>query len=154
MDQPAIKNGKRTGIGKGRPPVETRFARGNPGRAPGRRNRASVVAEALADGEATEIVKAVIKKAKRGDMVAARIIIDRLWPSPKGRTVEFTLPEVTDANGIVRAHGSLLQGITAGLLTPDEAETVSRLLAVHLRAIEANEIERRLAALEASSHAS
>jgi hypothetical protein len=82
--------------------------------------------------------------------VAAKLILDRLWPCQKGRAVEFALPAVTDPNAILAAHGALLRSLAGGLLTPDEAEGVSRMLSVHLRAIEASEVEARLRVLEAA----
>jgi hypothetical protein len=136
--------GKKTGTGKGRPPVAMRFKTGNAGRPKGSRNRSSVFAEALSDGDAIAIVEAVIGKAKKGDMVAARLVLDRLWPVPKGRAVAFDLPAATDANGIMEAHAALLRGLAKGVLTPDEAESVSRMLSAHLRVVENVELEPRM----------
>jgi hypothetical protein len=105
------------------------------------------MAHALSDADAAEIVRSVVAKAKRGDLVAARLVLDRLWP--KGRTVELSLPPATDSKGILQAHGALLKSVAAGALTPDEAEALSRMLAAQLRAIETADIDRRLAELEA-----
>jgi hypothetical protein len=112
--------------------------------AKGSRNRSSVFAEALSDGDAIAIVEAVMGKAKKGDMVAARLVLDRLWPAPKGRAVAFDLPAATDANGIMEAHAALLRGLAKGVLTPDEAESVSRMLSAHLRVVENVELEARM----------
>jgi hypothetical protein len=144
--------GKKSGIGKGRPPVETRFMAGNPGRPRGIKNRATAFAEALSDDDAGQIVKAIIKKARRGDLTAAKLVLDRLWPCQKGHTIEFALPPTDDANGAMQAHKTLLQLLAGGTLTADEAEAVSGLLTTQLRAIETAEIEQRLCALEVASH--
>jgi hypothetical protein len=54
---------------------------GNPaGKKAGTRNRATVLREALADGEDTAAARIVIDKALSGDAVAARFIVDRLMP--------------------------------------------------------------------------
>jgi Family of unknown function (DUF5681) len=61
---------------------------GNPhGCARGSRHKASLLAERLMEGDAEEVVRAVVAAAKNGDMTAARIIIERLLP-PK-RTGQF-----------------------------------------------------------------
>jgi Family of unknown function (DUF5681) len=84
------------------------------GRPRGSRNRASVVAAALSDSDATAIVLAVVGKAKSGNMVAAKIILDRIWPTPKGSVVTFLSLSATDARGIVEGHALLLQCVAAG----------------------------------------
>jgi hypothetical protein len=49
---------------RGRP-----FVNGNPGRKPGSKNRATVVASALLDGEAEELVRKAVELAKAGNVV-------------------------------------------------------------------------------------
>jgi hypothetical protein len=105
------------------------------------------MADALADADAAAIVDAIVTKAKRGDMVAARLVLDRLWP--KGRTVALELPPATDAKAVMQAHSALLQSVATALITPEEAETISRVLTAQLRAIETADIDQRLAELEA-----
>src|SRR5271168_1986359 len=73
------------------------------GRPRGSRNRASIMAEALSDSDATDIVRAVVARAKRGDMVAARLVLDRLWPAPKGPTVRIAMPDVKTPSGVTDA---------------------------------------------------
>jgi hypothetical protein len=59
---------------------------GNPaGKKPGTRNRATVLRAALSDGEDKAAARIVIDKALAGDAVAARFIVDRLTPRPRGR---------------------------------------------------------------------
>jgi hypothetical protein len=51
---------------------------GNPrGRPKGARHRATILAEQLMQGDAEDVVRAVIAAAKGGDMTAAKIILDR-----------------------------------------------------------------------------
>ncbi|HLN49346.1 MAG TPA: DUF5681 domain-containing protein [Steroidobacteraceae bacterium] len=58
---------------------------GNPaGKPKGVRNRATLMAalmaEKLMQDDAEEVIRAVIEKAKQGDMTAARLIIERIAP--------------------------------------------------------------------------
>src|SRR5271154_6897934 len=118
------------------------------GRPRGSRNRASIMAEALSDSDATDIVRAVVARAKRGDMVAARLVLDRPWPAPKGCAVTFPALPATDVGGVVQAHAALLRSVAAAELSPDEAQAGSSILATQLRAIETADIDRRLTELE------
>ena len=66
---------------------------GNPaGRRPGSRNRASLVLDALADGEAEAVLEAMVERAKQGDLKAAELVLARAWPVRKGRPVSLDLP--------------------------------------------------------------
>jgi hypothetical protein len=148
MDRPTSKYGNRTGIGKGRPPIETRFKSGNPGRPKGSRNRATLLAERLLDGEAEEIIRKVIKKAKQGDMVALRLCLDRIVPPRRDRPVHFTIPALHSANDASRAMAAITTAVASGELTPIEAAELSSVVETFVKAIEATEIERRLRVLE------
>ena len=56
---------------------DPRFKKGNPGRRPGSRNKATVAVEALLDGEAEKLTRKAIEMALAGDTVAMRLCLDR-----------------------------------------------------------------------------
>jgi len=118
------------------------------GRPRGSRNRATVMAEAVSEADAIAITRAVVSKAMAGDAVAARLVLDRLWPAPKGRQVSFPIPPTNDAAGVLAAHAALLQSIGTGSLTIDEAVVVSQALSLHLKMIESTEVQQRLRIVE------
>ena len=72
--------------------------------------------------------RAVVAKARKGDMVAARLVLDRIWPAVRGRALKLDLPSVADAAGINAAHTKLLASVADGTLTPEEALAVFGLL--------------------------
>jgi hypothetical protein len=78
-----VNAGKQTGQ-MTHPPQDTRFKpgqSGNPnGRPQGSRSKVCVALDALAEGEAEEIVKAMIEQAKEGDGQSGRVILERIWP--------------------------------------------------------------------------
>jgi hypothetical protein len=129
---------------RGRP-----FAPGNPGRPKGARNQITVLAEGLLNAEVEAVVRSVIEAAKAGDMTAARIILDRVVPVPKGRPVRFELPTSVAPSGLAEALAAVLAAVAQGELTPEEGTTVAALLETHCKAIEIAEFDRRLTALEA-----
>ena len=101
--------------------------------------------------DAGEVVKAVVKAAKGGDMTAARLVLDRIAPARRDNPVAFTLPEVTSAADAANAMGSILAAVAAGELSPSEGAEVAKLLDAFTRTLEAKEFERCLQALEQQS---
>jgi hypothetical protein len=119
---------------------------GNPaGKKPGTRNRATVLREALADGEDRKLARVVIDKALAGDAVTARFLLERLEPKPRGRTIELELPEGESAAGdVVALFNSALRAMAAGQITPAEAVDVSRFLEGRFRVLRAWQLEEKL----------
>ncbi|MHA6687782.1 DUF5681 domain-containing protein [Mesorhizobium sp. A556] len=122
---------------------------GNPnGRPQGSRSRKLVALDALAEGEVEAIVRAMIEKAKEGDAVAARPILDRVWPARKGARVPFQLPKVTKAEDLPTAFAAVIDQVAVGELSLDEGTLIAGLLDVHRRTFETSELAERLTALE------
>jgi hypothetical protein len=141
------KNGNLT---DGKNPDGT-FAPGNKigaGRPPGSRNSASKAIEALLDGEAEAITRVAIEKALEGDMVAIRLVFDRVCPAPKSRRVNVTLPDTSDAAGIECAHAAVIQAVASGDISPDEGTALAGMLDARRKSIETLELEARIVALE------
>ena len=104
--------------------------------------------DALGEGEATDIVKAMVEKAKAGDAVAARTILDRVWPIRKGAKLQFDLPEVINAGDLPGAIAAVNQQVADGQISPDEGAVIVGLLEAQRKAIETSELAARVAALE------
>jgi hypothetical protein len=123
---------------------------GNPnGRPKGARNNATVLAEALLDGEANAITRKLIDKAIEGDTTALRLCLERLLPPRRGRPVAFELPPTIEtAADAVRASSAVLTACAAGNLSPSEATEIMSMISSHIRLLETTEIEARLTALE------
>ena len=134
------------------PPKDTRFKpgqSGNPnGRPAGSRSKVCVALDALAEGEAQEIVKAMIASAKGGDGQAGRTILERIWPPRKGARLQFDLPEVTKAEELPGAIASVNMQVAEGEMSPEEGTLVVGLLDAQRRAIETSELAARVALLE------
>src|SRR5918993_3314619 len=89
---------------RGRP-----FTAGNSGRPKGARNRATLAAEALLDGEADALTRKAVEMALAGDPTALRLCLDRLLPPRKDRPVSFALAELKTAADAVEATAALLK---------------------------------------------
>ena len=125
---------------------------GNPaGRKVGSRNKVTLAMEALLEGEAEALTRVAIDKALGGDTMALRICFDRLYPPQKGRSVRINLPSIKQADDVVRGYEAVLNAVSDGTITPDEASTISSVLEAKRKAIETVEMEARLAVLETKS---
>src|SRR3954451_16742050 len=132
----ASKNTKRT---YGRP-----FEKGNrasPGRPQGSRNSATIMAEKLMQDGIDNIIKTVMDAANQGDMTAARLVLERIVPVRKGRTVNLTLPQLNTAEDVSKAVSVTVKAMADGDLTPDEAATVAGVLEAKRRTIEVTDLE-------------
>jgi Family of unknown function (DUF5681) len=114
---------------------------GNPaGRPRGARNRATVAAEALLEGEAEALTRKAVEMALGGDVMALRLCLERLLPPRKERAIAFELPALASVEDAARAFGALLAAVAEGRITPSEASALAGLI----------EAQRRACGLEAS----
>lgn len=122
---------------------------GNPkGRPRGSRNRATVMLDLLAQGQGEALVRRVLVEAARGDMTAAGLVLSRIWPPLRTRTVSLRLPKLRDAASSADALAAVIAAVARGDLAPDEGQALAGLVEAHARATTIADLDRRLAALE------
>ena len=125
---------------------------GNPaGRPKGSSCRATILLERMMADDGKKVVQSVISAAIKGDMQAAKMIIDRLVPTPRGRRVLLDLPVIKTAEDVLKALTATVTAMGDGELAPDEAVTVAGVIEIKRRAIETVQLERRIAAIEAEA---
>ena len=134
---------KNTSKTRGRP-----FEKGNPGRPVGSRNKATLAAEMLLDGETEALTRKAIALAMAGDTVALRLCLERIIPARRDRPVKFNIPKMVNGNEVATAMHNVLSAVAAGEMTPSEAQSVAAVVEGWRRAREVGEMEDRLAALE------
>jgi hypothetical protein len=125
------------------------FARGNPGRPAGSKNKATLALESLLAGEGEALTRKAIELALGGDATVLRACLDRVLPLRRGRPVNFALPALDTAADLSLALGAVLAATADGSLTPDEALTLAQIVDRRRAAIETVELSERVAALEA-----
>lgn len=126
-----------------------RFAPGNRGKPRGAKNLATRVAAELLEGGVKDVAAVVVEAARAGDLMAARIVLDKLIPTAKERRIELPdLPDTSSAAGVSRAQQHILNAVVAGVITPSEANKLSGIVEARRRAIETQELDARIAALE------
>jgi hypothetical protein len=129
------------------------FADGNPG-GPGRpkgcRNKSTLLLDALGAEGIEDVIALVQQKAKDGNLQAAQILLDRLWPRGP-RLQPLGLPLVKTAADVVEANAVLIERISEGEVAPEQANAASTVIENQRRGIETRELEQRLQELEAAT---
>ena len=104
-------------------PKTGRFVKGNPGRPRGSKNKITSTIENMMNGEAEEITRQCIDLAKKGDPTALKIVMDRIAPIRKGRSLtgikKYEDESSTDA---------ILRAVLEGEITPQEGKDVVSLI--------------------------
>ena len=122
---------------------------GNPnGRPKGSRNKSTLLAEALLDGESETIVRKLIEKAKEGDPGALRLCMERLLPPRRDRVVTFDLEDISSAKGATAASSAVLKACADGALSPDEASKIMNMIIAHTQTLALTDLETQLRDLE------
>ena len=127
---------------------------GNPkGRPRGSKNRKTLIAELLLEGESEALARKAIELALGGSEPALRLCLDRLIAPRREPRAVFTMPPIAGAEDIVPALAAVAAAVADGTRSPGEALALSQTVDVFLRAIDARDFEQRLKRLEAADAA-
>ena len=124
---------------------------GNPkGRAPGPTKITQAI-QTLFEGEGDAIGRKAVELALAGDTVALRLVLDRIAPPRRGSRIELPLGDLEGAQGLQAATNVIVSAMGAGIVSAEEAESMSRVIDAAGAAMERREIFERLSALEAEN---
>lgn len=114
---------------------------GNPG---GRSGQTQAIRAKLAEG-AEAVTKKVLAAAKKGDMQACRLILERLVPpiKPTSEPVQFEF----DDTDLPSAARSIMRAVAGGQLAPDQGKSLIEGLSAVARVIEVAELQQAVEAL-------
>jgi len=130
---------------RGRP-----FQNGNPGRKPGSKNRTTLVAAALLEREAEELVRKAVELAKAGDVGMLKFLLGRLLP--RERLIKLDLPRMDFADDAVEALGAVMGAVSDGKISPSEGAALATLINSYQSAIDMADVAKRLDSLEAKTN--
>jgi hypothetical protein len=130
---------------RGRP-----FQNGNPGRKPGSKNRTTLVAAALLESEAEELVRKAVELAKAGDVVMLKFLVGRILP--RERLIKLDLPRMELADDVVVALGSVMRAVSDGRISPSEGAALATLINSQQKATDMADVVKRLDSLEAQTN--
>jgi hypothetical protein len=122
----------------------------NPGgKRPGTKNRKTILAAKLMAGiDVPRIMARLEKDALKGDKAAAKLILDRTIPPRRGFPIAIKLPPINTAADVVAAMSVVMAKLASGTVSTIEASELSAVIDAARKAIELNDVEKRLHALE------
>ena len=127
----------------------SRFQPGQSGNPSGRPSGTGKAAKlrTLFEPHAKKLAEKVVAIALEGDTTALRLCLERLIPPLKAEAQPVHL---TGVEGSLEAQGSaIIPAMAKGQVSPDQASDMLRALAAQGRIVEVEELEQRVATLEA-----
>jgi hypothetical protein len=139
------KSAKRKPRGKPFQPGQS----GNPnGKRPGTRHKATILAQALVDGQVEALVNKGLELALGGDVTMLRTMLGFILPARKDRYVAMGLPTLRSAEDALEASRLVVAAIADGRLTPAEGGELTRAIETAIKLLETVSLEQRLVVLE------
>jgi len=136
----------------GKKQVSTKFTKGrsgNPtGRPKGSKNKSTLLAQSILEDDLEAVCQKAISEAKKGNIQAIKIILDRILPPQKDKPIHIEIPNIETPSDILKSANELTQAVANGSITPSEGEAFARILDSHAKAFEIHDIENRLKAIE------
>ena len=127
----------------------TKGLSGNPaGRPKGIKDKRHRFNEAI-ESMIPAVLESVFQKAVAGDMTAAKMLLDRSLPTkrPEQERVQISIKENTALNA-----RDVLQGVFAGEVSPDVGASLLTAITGVLKAIEVEDLAKRIEALESKKN--
>jgi hypothetical protein len=106
-----------------------------------------VLCDGIAEDQVAGVLHEVLRRARRGDMKAAAIVLSRCWPPRKAR-IRFSMPTLTTTADLPGALAAVAEAISSGVLSPDEAAACAQVLNVQAHAVEIVELRREVKEIE------
>jgi hypothetical protein len=107
----------------------------------------TVIASALLEGEAEELLRKAIELAKGGDAVMLKFLLERILP--RDRLIKVDLGRMNFADDAVEAMSTIMDAVSEGKVSPGEALALATLVKFYTAAIDLADVVKRLDVLEA-----
>lgn len=133
-------------MGNERKPRGRPFAKGNPGRKRGSRNKATLLVSSLAGAQAEDLLRKAIEMAMGGNVAMMKFLLDRVLP--RERPVQLELPGLESAHDSVNAIAEIVDAVSSGRISPREAADVAQLVSAFTRAIDLTDAQARIDSLQ------
>lgn len=97
---------------------------------------------------APAVISKIIDQAKGGDIACMRLVMDRVLPVPRGRTISLDLRPMNSSADVAGAMADVIRACSYGEITPSEANEVAKLLESYSTMLEVTQLEDRITLLE------
>ena len=104
-------------------------------RRPGARYRVTALAQRMMDADTEPVIVALTEAAKGGDVAAIKLMLERIAPVLRVRTV-VPMPPMTSAADLPAAVGAVAEAIAAASLTPEKGYALAAVLEMQRWAFE------------------
>lgn len=94
------------------------------GRPKGARNRRHRELEQYARSRSLKLLETIVAAAEKGDMMAAKIIMDRVWPKPRTAPITLDMPKAETPADVRAAMLEIIQRVAAGEITTDDGASL------------------------------
>lgn len=98
-----------------------------------------------------KLIGKAVELALDGDAQALRLCLERILPALKSKDSAVTIPALVKAQTLAEKGQAVMKAAADGDITPTEAATVMQALTGLVRIVEIDELEKRIAALEADT---
>ncbi len=146
--KPPSKHNRKYGSNTGGRGADGKFGPGNPGKPKGARHKVTQAVAEILEGDGEALARKAVELALEGNMKALHLCIARLLPPKKDTPVTFEIPPMETADDAVTALGAIMQAVADGEITPAEGSTVGGLIEGFRKALETQDLERRIIELE------
>jgi hypothetical protein len=106
----------------------------------------------LLDGEAEDLVRKAVERAKAGDVPMLKFLLGRILP--RERPIKLDLPPMNFADDAVVALGAIMRAVVEGEISPSEGASLAALIDTYTRAIDMADVVTKMDALEAKINGS
>jgi hypothetical protein len=124
------------------------FAKGNPGRKPGSKNKSIAFAETLKDMDPQPLLQKAYQLGLSGNVAMLKFLLERMVP--RERLIKLEITAINFADDAVHAMSAIFLEVVEGRITPSEAAALSTMVNASAKAIELEDVTNRLNALEAA----
>ncbi len=96
----------------------------------------------------SEICNRLVDEAKKGNIQAIRLILDRILPVRKELPISIDLPEIKCAQDVLTAIATVTRAIAEGHISVSEGEALSKIIDINFKTFELHDFQIRLEKLE------
>lgn len=121
---------------------------GNPkGKIKGTKNKATHFIESLMQSELEKIGQKLIELAVGGNLLAIKLVLDRIMPPRTSRSIEIEIPKIENTKDALQAISTVIHAVGQGELTPSEGEAITKIIQLFTQALQSYEFDQRLSTL-------
>jgi len=124
------------------------FLKGNPGKPPGAKNKATRLVQELVEGEAEALVRKALELAHGGDVGCLRLLLNLLAPARRGQTISIDIPPVKSAKDLPAVNEAVWAAVNDGEVTANDATALAVLLQRATELFRTEELRSQLEMLE------